>query len=85
MLDWNVPQDALKEAGDVNFPVFYMNYNLNPQAIPWKDAISHTVRFFRGYEYTITKPRDLWFAVSEMVSRIVKSRNGRQAAAISTQ
>jgi len=85
MLDWNVPQDALKDAGDVNFPVFYMNYNLNPQAVPWKDAISHTVHFFRGYEYTITKPRDLWFAVSEMVSRIVKSRNGRQAAAISTQ
>jgi len=85
MLDSNVSQDALKEAGDVNFPVFYMNYNLYPQAVPWKDAISHTVHFFRGYEYTISRPRDLWFAVSEMVSRIVKSRNGRQAASISTQ
>ncbi len=85
MLDANVPQDALKEAGDVNFPVFYMNYNLNPQAVPWKDAISHTVRFFRGYEYTITRPRDLWFAVTEMVSRIVKSRNGKQTSSISTQ
>lgn len=85
MLDANVPQDALKEAGDVNFPVFYMNYNLNPQAVPWKDAISHTVHFFHGSEYTITRPRDLWFAVTEMVSRIVKSRNARQAAAISTK
>ena len=85
MLDANVPQDALKEAGDVNFPVFYMNYNLNPQAVAWKDAISHTVRFFRGYEYTITRPRDLWFAVTEMVSRIVKSRNGKQTSSISTQ
>jgi hypothetical protein len=85
MLDANVPQDALKESGDVNFPVFYMNYNLNPQAVPWKDAISHTVRFFRGYEYTITRPRDLWFAVTEMVSRIVKSRNGKQTSSISTQ
>jgi hypothetical protein len=85
MLDANVPQDALKDAGDVNFPVFYMNYNLNPQAVPWKDAISHTVHFFRGYEYTITRPRDLWFAVSEMVSRIVKSRNGKQTSSISTQ
>ena len=85
MLDANVPQDALKEAGDVNFPVFYMNYNLNPQAVPWKDAISHTVHFFRGYEYTITRPRDLWFAVTEMVSRIVKSRNAKQATAISTR
>ena len=85
MLDANVPQDALKEAGEVDFPVFYMNYNLNPQATPWKDAISHTVRFFRGYEYTITRPRDLWFAVSDLVSRVVKSRNGKQTSSISTQ
>jgi len=85
MLDANIPQDALKEAGDVNFPVFYMNYNLNPQAAPWKDAISHTVRFFRGYEYTITRPRDLWFAVSDLVSRVVKSRNGKQTSSISIQ
>jgi hypothetical protein len=85
MLDANVPQEALKEAGDVSFPVFYMNYNLNPQAVPWKDAISHTVRFFRGYEYTISRPRDLWFAVSDLVTRVVKSRNGRRTSSISTQ
>lgn len=85
MLDANPPEDALKQAADVDFPVFYMNYNLNPQAVPWKDAISHTVHFFRGYEYTITRPRDLWFAVSEMVSKIVKSRNVRSASSISSQ
>lgn len=85
LLDSNVPDETLKETGSVDFPVFYMNYNLSPQQVPWKDAISHTVRFFRGTEYTISKPRDLWIAVSEMVSRIVKSRNGKQAAAISTQ
>jgi len=85
LLDSNVPDETLRETGSVDFPVFYMNYNLSPQQVPWKDAISHTVRFFRGTEYTISKPRDLWIAVSEMVSRIVKSRNGKQAAAISTQ
>jgi len=85
LLDSNVPEESLKENGNVDFPVFYMNYNLNPQAVPWKDAISRTVHFFRGYEYTITKPRDLWVAVSEMVSRIVKSRNGKQASSISGQ
>jgi len=85
MLDANVPQDALKEAGAVDFPLFYMNYNLSPQTVPWKDAISHTVHFFRGYEYTISRPRDLWFAVTEMVSRIVKSRNGKQTSSISSQ
>ncbi len=85
LLDSNVPEETLKETGNIDFPVFYMNYNLYPQAVPWKDAISRTVHFFRGYEYTITKPRDLWVAVSEMVARIVKSRNGKQAASISSQ
>ncbi len=85
LLDANPPEEALKDASDIDFPVFYMNYNLNPQAVPWKDAISHTVHFFRGYEYTISRPRDLWFAVTEMVSKIVKSRNGRPASSISSQ
>jgi len=57
-----------------------MNYALNPQAAPWRDAISHAVRFFKGYEFTISRPRDLWFAVTDMVSRIVKSKYGRRNA-----
>lgn len=85
LLDANVPEDALKDVGAVDFPVFYMNYNLNPVAVPWRDAISRTVKYFRGTEYTITRPRDLWFAVSEMVSRIVKSRNAKQTASISSR
>lgn len=85
MLDSNVPQDSLKQISEIDYPVFYMNYNLNPQAAPWKDAISHTVKYFKGYEYTISRPRDLWFAVSEMVGRIVKSRNGRLTSSISSQ
>lgn len=85
MLDENVSQDTLKEIGDVEYPVFYMNYNLNPQATPWRDSIGRAVRFFRGTEYTITRPRDLWFAVSEMVSRIVKSKYGRPISGVSSQ
>jgi len=84
MLEANVPQESLRQVGGVDFPVFYMNYNLYPQAVPWKDAISHTVKYFRGTEYTISRPRDLWFAVSDLVTRVVKSRNGKRSAAIST-
>ena len=84
MLETNIPQEALRQVGDLDFPVFYMNYNLYPQAVPWKDAISHTVKYFRGTEYTISRPRDLWFAVSDLVTRVVKSRNGKRSAAIST-
>jgi hypothetical protein len=85
MLNENVPSDTLKDVGQVDYPVFYMNYNLNPQQVPWKDSISHAVRFFKGYEYTISRPRDLWFAVTEMVGRIVKSKNSRRAAAGTAQ
>jgi hypothetical protein len=81
MLNEAVPQEALKPfADDVDYPVFYMNYNLNPQAAPWRDSISRAVKVFRGTEYTITRPRDLWFSVSEMVSRIVKSKHGRRTS-----
>ena len=86
MLDEAVPQETLKPfAPDVDYPVFYMNYALNPQAVPWKDAISRAVKVFKGTEYTISRPRDLWFAVTEMVSRIVKSKHGRNTSPVSAQ
>jgi hypothetical protein len=85
MLDENVHQDTLKDVGDVEYPVFYMNYNLNPQAQPWRDSIGRAVQFFRGTEFTISRPRDLWYAVSEMVARIVKSKHGRSISAMSSQ
>ena len=81
MLEENVPQDSLKEIGSLNYPIFYMNYNLYPQAVPWNDSIGRAVKFLKGYEYTISRPRDLWFAVSEMVTRIVKSKHVRRAGA----
>jgi hypothetical protein len=85
MLDQNVPTDTLRDIGTVNFPMFYMNYNSNPQQVPWRDAIGRTVRFFHGIEYPITRPRDLWYAVNEMCSQIVKSRNEKATASISRQ
>jgi hypothetical protein len=85
MLDSSVSQDALKEVGEPSYPVFYMNYNLNPQANPWRDAIGNAVKYFKGAEYTISKPRDLFIAWSEIMSRIVKSKVGRQSANISSQ
>jgi hypothetical protein len=57
-----------------------MNYNLYPQAVPWNDTISKAVKILKGTEFTITRPRDLWFAVTEMVSRIVKLKQERRLA-----
>lgn len=77
LVDSAVPAESLKTVGVPDFPVFYMNYNLFPQVTPWRDAISHAVRFFKGQEYTISRPRDLWHAVTEIVSKIVKSKSDR--------
>jgi hypothetical protein len=85
MLDDGVPQESLKQVGDLEYPVFYMNYNLNPQASPWRDAIGNAVKYFKGFEYTISKPRDLWYAWGEIMSRIVKLRLGRHAAGAASQ
>ncbi len=85
MLDASVPEEALKPLTDVDYPVFYMNYALNPQAVPWRDSIGRAIRMFRGTEFTITRPRDMWFSLTDMISRIVKSSHGRGLAAQSTQ
>jgi hypothetical protein len=85
LLDGSVPADSLRQIGDLGYPVFYMNYNLYPQAVPWNDAIGKAVKFMKGYEYTISKPRDLWFAVTEMVSRIVKTKQGRRSGTSSSE
>lgn len=74
MLNADVPQEDLRRIGDIECPVFYMNYNLNPQAVPWKDSISHAIRAFKGTEYTISRPRDLWFSTSDILERILRSK-----------
>jgi len=77
MLDEAVSQDSLEQLDSVDYPVFYMNFNLNPQANPWRDAIGSAVKHLKGYEYTISRPRDLWYAWKEIMSRIVKIRVGK--------
>lgn len=83
MLDQNVPDEILKQIGGLDYPVFYMNYSPVPQAVPWMDSIGRLVKFFKGREYTITAPRDLWNAVTEAVSRISKYKQARLSPATS--
>jgi hypothetical protein len=86
LLDNPVPQDSLKKvADDVEYPLFYMNYNVDPQAVPWRDAIGNAVKYLKGVEYTISRPRDLWNAWGDIMSRIVKSRLGKRAASGASQ
>ena len=80
LLDENIPEEDLTELGQIDTPIFYMNYNLSPRRTPWRDAIGHAVRFLNGTEYTISQPRDLWHAVQEMVGEIVDMRQTRKVS-----
>ena len=84
MLDADVPQEDIRRIGEIECPVFYMNYNPNPQAVPWKDSISHAVRVMKGTEYTITQPRDLWYATGEMLGRASRAKHLRVADVLSS-
>lgn len=81
VVEAGIPTDALKDLSDSKLPVFYMNYNLNPQVNPWRDAIGSAVKTLKGSEFTISRPRDLFFAWTEIMSRIVKLKFGRSAVA----
>lgn len=78
LIDSTVPQDELKKsAGAPAFPVFYMNYVPYPMAVPWRDAIGRVVKFFKGWEYTVSDPRDVARAIAETVTRIDQSKRLR--------
>jgi hypothetical protein len=85
MLETSLTADTLKQLGEVKVPVFYMNYNLNPTVNPWRDAIGTTVKYLKGAEYTISRPRDLFFAWSEIMGRIVKFKFGRTGSGNAAQ
>jgi hypothetical protein len=81
----SLPPDALKQLGDLKFPVFYMNCSLDPTVNPWHDAIDGAVRAAKGTVYTISRPRDVYFSWSDIAGRIVKSKFGRSANGASGQ
>jgi hypothetical protein len=81
MVAEGISRETLKEVGDLEYPVFYMNYNFNPQSNPWRDAIGNAVKFFKGEEYTISRPRDLFYAWKDIMTRIVTFKFTRRSAA----
>jgi hypothetical protein len=85
-IDQPVTMDDLKEIGNINYPVFYMNYMLVPagdwsDAPAWRDAIGNVVRRLRGVEYTISRPHDLWAAWVDIMNRISRMKLPNTASA----
>jgi hypothetical protein len=86
-LDQPVSADSLKDIGNISYPVFYMNYMMVPaggswsDTTPWRDAIGTVVKRLRGFEYTITRPRDLWASWTDIMNHMVKMKLPSTASA----
>lgn len=70
MLEKGLPGEILKLPGSQHLPIFHFVYNTNPRANPWKGALSKVLRSYKGLEYTITLPRDLGKAMTEMMFQL---------------
>jgi hypothetical protein len=71
----SLPRDIRDSLEDLNRPVFYLNYDLAPYSHPWQDLIGKVVKQKRGIQYTITGPKDLFKAWSDVVFRMLKAKH----------
>jgi hypothetical protein len=67
-------RDSVKKLGAPDCPVFYLNYSVGPPAFQWGDVIDNVVKFWKGSEYTIEKPRDVYLAWADVMSRILRNK-----------
>jgi hypothetical protein len=65
-----------KEQGAPRCPIFYLHYSADPTLILSKDPIVSAVKVYKGFEYTIRKPHDLFTAWSKVMSHISVDRTG---------
>lgn len=56
-------------------PVFYLNYDPEPFASPWRDMIGSVVKLWRGSEYTIRRPRDILTAWAQVMFKISNTKS----------
>ena len=70
-LETNVSREIIEHMRGLDHPVFYLSYGLDSSYYPWRDAIGHVVKELHGFEYDISRPRDLFNAWSDIVSRML--------------
>lgn len=69
MLDRTVSKATLS-AARVECPVFYLNCNAYPRRNPWRGTIGSALRVYHALQYSITGPRDLSSALTDMGSKL---------------
>jgi hypothetical protein len=75
--DVKISRETLDSVETLDRPIFYLKYNTDPAVNPWRDFIGNVVKQKRGVEYSITHPKDLFNAWSDVVSRIVRGRRSK--------
>jgi hypothetical protein len=74
MLEKKIPVGLLSSNSSEGAPIFYLIYNTDPHVHPWRDAISGVLKVFKGLEYTISLPKDLGKAMSDMMLRLTQPK-----------
>jgi len=69
-------QESLEEPG---IPAFYLSYNSEQSWTTSWDPISRIMKHLRGFEYYISRPKDFFNAWSDVVSRIVRTKQSARA------
>jgi len=66
-------RDILTQLGDARCPVFYLHYAPDPSLNPWRDLIGSAVKYWRGREFSISRPVDFASAWSKIMSQLGRS------------
>jgi hypothetical protein len=66
---------SLRTLGDLAVPTFYLSYDAHPYSHPWRDLIGSAVRFWKGSEYTIARPRDLTAAWASVMANLAEGNS----------
>ena len=69
-----VSREMIQHLGNVDYPVFYLNYSPDGSSYGSRDAMGQIVKKLNGHEYTISRPRDLFTAWSDVLSRILATK-----------
>ncbi len=74
-----VPREALEALEKPGIPVFYMSYIADQESILRRDPVSSIVKRLGGVEYSMTRPKDLFTAWTDVVFRIQRMKRSSQA------
>lgn len=69
-IDNRVPKEMVEPLDPMSAPIFHLVYDRNPRTHPWRDAIGRVLKIHKALEYSITLPKDLGKAMTDMMFRL---------------